>query len=62
VRQKVRTIETGPKKAGSYTQAKDGYAIFWDRRDNIGQKVASGLYFYQLRAGEFKATKAMVVK
>jgi len=60
--QKVRTIEAGQRKAGSYTEAKQDSAIFWDMKNNYGQKVAKGLYFYQLKAGNFKATKAMVVR
>ncbi|MDI6752372.1 MAG: CARDB domain-containing protein [bacterium] len=58
--QKVRTIEAGERKAGSYT--KQDRAIFWNLKNNNGQNVAKGLYFYQLKAGNFKATKAMVVK
>lgn len=59
--QKVRTIEAGPRKAGVYTQAKEGSAIFWDNKNNVGQKVSAGLYFYQLKAGGFSSTKAMVI-
>jgi hypothetical protein len=58
--QKVKTIEAGQRKAGSYTQ-KDR-AIYWDMKNNSGQGVANGLYFYQLKAGNFLQTKAMVVK
>ncbi|MEK9149358.1 MAG: FlgD immunoglobulin-like domain containing protein, partial [Candidatus Desantisbacteria bacterium] len=61
VGQKVRTIEVGPRKAGSYTQAKEGSAVFWNSRNNQGQKVATGLYFYQLKAGEFKAVGRMAI-
>lgn len=60
--QRIRTIEVGERKAGSYTQAKEGRAILWDRKNNYEQNVSSGLYFYQLKAGKFSATKSMVVK
>ncbi|MDI6751316.1 MAG: carboxypeptidase regulatory-like domain-containing protein [bacterium] len=60
VGQKVRTIDAGPRKAGFYT--KQDRAIYWDRRNDSGQRVASGLYYINLKAGEFSATKAMVVK
>jgi hypothetical protein len=58
--QKIRTIDAGQRKAGSYTQKHR--AIFWDLKNNNGQNVSKGLYFYQLKAGEFTATKAMVVR
>ncbi|MDI6751341.1 MAG: CARDB domain-containing protein [bacterium] len=62
VGQKVREINAGPKKAGSYTEAKEGRAIFWDMKNDQGQKVSSGLYFYKLKAGEFSNVKALVIK
>ncbi|MBC8229939.1 hypothetical protein H8E77_10370 [bacterium] len=45
--------------AGLYT-TKD-QAAYWDGRDSFGQQVASGLYFYTLHAGEFRATRKMVI-
>ncbi|MDI6752397.1 MAG: carboxypeptidase regulatory-like domain-containing protein [bacterium] len=58
--QKVRTIDAGPRKAGSYT--KQDRAIFWDRRNDSGERVASGLYYINLKLDKFSATKAMVVR
>jgi len=40
--QKVKTIEAGQRKAGSYTQK--NRAIYWDTRNERGNKVAKGLY------------------
>ncbi len=57
--QLVRTIELGNQKAGIYA-AKDK-AAYWDGRDSLGQKVASGVYYYTLRAGNFTATQKMVI-
>ena len=57
--QKVKTIEAGQRKAGFYT-TKD-MAIYWDMKNDSGQNVAKGLYFYQLKAGKFTATKSLVV-
>ncbi|HAW49848.1 TPA: hypothetical protein DCX16_02720 [bacterium] len=58
--QKVRTIELGQKTKGSYIQ--ENKAIFWDLRNDSQQKVSKGLYFYKIKAGEFKAIKSMIVK
>lgn len=32
-----------------------------DGKDNLGQSVASGVYYYTLQAGEFRATRKMVI-
>ena len=55
----VRTIDLGFTPAAVYEGRSD--AIYWDGRNNFGEQVSSGLYFYHLRAGEFSATRRMVV-
>jgi flagellar hook assembly protein FlgD len=35
--------------------------IAWDGKDNLGNGVSSGLYFYKLSAGRFTATNKMVM-
>ena len=57
--QLIRTIDLGRKTAGTHL-TKDK-AIYWDGRDNVGEKVASGMYFYTLQAGKFMATRRMVI-
>jgi hypothetical protein len=57
--QSIRTIELGQQAAGTYLTKNE--AVYWDGRDDSGEKVASGMYFYTLQAGEFKATKRMVI-
>ncbi len=38
----------------------DRYAIGWDGRDASGERVASGVYYYRINAGEWSETKTMV--
>jgi hypothetical protein len=40
---------------------KNNYKIVWDGINNQGNSVASGVYFYRLIAGDFRATKKMVL-
>lgn len=51
--QLVRTLADGALTAGSYLAV-------WNGENEAGIKVSSGLYFYELRAGSFKAMKRMV--
>ncbi len=56
----VRTLALGQMPAGVYeTQAR---AAYWDGRNAQGEPVASGVYFYTLTAGDFTATKKMVIR
>ena len=55
----VRTLQMGHQLAGVY-QSKHR-AAYWDGKNQIGEKVASGLYFYSLTAGNFTATRKMLI-
>ena len=55
----VRTIDIGHQTAAVYeSRAK---AIYWDGRNRFGEQVASGVYFYSLSAGDFSATRKLVI-
>ena len=56
----VRTLDLGHRRAGSY--ASRSRAAYWDGRNAQGEPVASGVYFYTLQAGDFTATKKMVIR
>ncbi len=56
----VRTLDLGHQRAGLY-QARSR-AAHWDGRNNIGEKVASGVYFYMFTAGDFTATRKMLIR
>ena len=56
----IRHLEMGHRAAGLYRSR--SRAVYWDGRNNRGESVASGLYFYTLRAGEFTATRKMLIK
>ena len=42
-------------------QGKGNYRVNWDGRDNSGKEVASGIYFYQLKAGDYNETRKLVL-
>ena len=50
----MRTIESGKQNEGLHV-------TYWDGRDGSGKRVASGVYFYMLQVGRFKATRKMVI-
>ena len=56
----VHTLELGQLPAGLY-QTK-GRAAYWDGRNALNEPVASGVYFYTLTAGDFSATRKMLIR
>ena len=56
----VRRLEMGHQPAGLYQRR--SRAVYWDGRNGRGESVASGLYFYTLSAGEFTATRKMLIR
>ena len=56
----VRTLNLGLQPAGRYITT--SRAAYWDGRNEIGEQVASGVYFYTLQTQDFTATRKMVIK
>ncbi len=56
----VRTLDLGHQPAGVYQQRTR--AAYWDGRNQLGEPVASGVYFYTLTAGDFTATRKMLIR
>ena len=57
--QQIRQFDLGVQKAGNYLSRDT--AAYWDGRDELGQTVSSGVYFYSLRADTFRATRRMLI-
>ena len=55
----VRTLALGHQDVGKYHTRSQ--AAYWDGRNEFGETVASGVYFYTLTAGEFAATRKMLI-
>ena len=55
----VRTLGVGHRIASAYENRSK--AIYWDGRNGLGEQVASGVYFYTLTAGDYSATRKMLV-
>ena len=57
--QPVRELSIGFRTAGIYTSQSE--AVYWNGRNDIGELVASGIYFYTLRAGDFSDTRRLLI-
>ena len=55
----VRTLTLGHQPAGMYQSR--SRAAYWDGRNAFDESVASGVYFYTLTAGNFTATRKMLI-
>ena len=57
--QLVRTLELGHQAVGVYES--QSRAAYWDGKNEVGEPVASGVYFYTFTAGDFIATRKMLI-
>ena len=57
--ERVRTLALGHQAAGIYQTPKR--AAYWDGKNQTAEPVASGVYFYTLTAGDFRATRKMLI-
>jgi len=56
---RVRTLDFDHRTAGFYTARAD--AAYWDGRNETGERVSSGVYFYQLQTNHFSAMRKMLI-
>ena len=56
----VRKLALGHKFAGIYESRPR--AAYWDGKNSVGEPVANGVYFYTLTAGDFNATRKMLIR
>ena len=55
----VRTIDVGHKSVGYYLTREK--AVYWDGRNENGERISSGVYFYTLITDDYTETRRMVI-
>ena len=55
----VRRLDLGHQREGYYTSR--SRAAYWDGRNEFGEQIASGIYFYQLQADNMSLLRKMVI-
>ena len=55
----IRKLDVGHRSAATYESRSK--AVYWDGKNGLGERVASGVYFYTLTAGDYSTTRKMVI-
>ena len=55
----VRRLDLGHQREGFYTSR--SRAAYWDGRNDLGERVASSIYFYHLQADNMSLLRKMVI-
>ena len=55
----VRRLDLGHQQEGYYTSR--SRAAYWDGRNEFGEQIATGIYFYQLQADNMSLLRKMVI-
>ncbi len=55
----IQSLDLGHQPAGLYQHRTQ--AAYWNGKNDVGELVASGIYFYSLTAGKYTATRRMVI-
>ncbi len=58
--QLIRVLSPGILPSGDY--ASPAQEVYWDGRNEVGEPVSSGVYLYTLHAGDFSATRKMLIR
>jgi hypothetical protein len=56
----IRTLDLEHQAVGIYES--QSRAAYWDGKNELGEPVASSVYFYTLTAGDFSATRKMLIR
>ena len=56
----VRTLALEYQSAGMYQDR--SRSAYWDGKNELGESVANGVYFYTLTTGNFTATRKMLIR
>ncbi|MXY27921.1 T9SS type A sorting domain-containing protein, partial [Candidatus Poribacteria bacterium] len=56
---RVRQLNLGHQHAGYYTER--SRAAYWNGRNEVGERVASGIYFYQFQADNVSLLRKMLI-